>query len=92
MVFDNLFKQGYVLSPSRLLCRVNIIFYQVLTSENGYQNFLFSTKDENSELKAIDFGLSDFVKPGMFCVHFCTLHVMWYIGYRLSFDFIVLYR
>lgn len=29
------------------------------------QNFLFTTKDESSELKAIDFGLSDFVKPGL---------------------------
>lgn len=28
------------------------------------QNFLFTTKEENSLLKAIDFGLSDFVKPG----------------------------
>ncbi|AES94744.1 putative protein kinase CAMK-CDPK family [Medicago truncatula] len=26
------------------------------------ENFLFASKDENSELKAIDFGLSDFVK------------------------------
>jgi hypothetical protein len=29
-----------------------------------FQNFLFSSKDENSPLKVIDFGLSDFVKPG----------------------------
>lgn len=28
------------------------------------QNFLFVSKDENSTLKAIDFGLSDYVKPG----------------------------
>ncbi|GMP28066.1 hypothetical protein CsSME_00003762 [Camellia sinensis var. sinensis] len=27
------------------------------------QNFLFASKDEDSQLKAIDFGLSDFVKP-----------------------------
>ncbi|KAJ4965464.1 hypothetical protein NE237_017313 [Protea cynaroides] len=27
------------------------------------ENFLFTCKDENSPLKAIDFGLSDFVKP-----------------------------
>ncbi|MBA0620208.1 hypothetical protein Godav_005968, partial [Gossypium davidsonii] len=27
------------------------------------ENFLFTSKDENSQLKAIDFGLSDFVKP-----------------------------
>jgi len=28
------------------------------------QNFLFTSTDENSPLKAIDFGLSDYVKPG----------------------------
>lgn len=27
------------------------------------ENFLFTSKDENSQLKAIDFGLSEFVKP-----------------------------
>jgi len=27
------------------------------------QNFLFISKDEQAQLKAIDFGLSDFVKP-----------------------------
>ncbi|KAI4298434.1 hypothetical protein L6164_031995 [Bauhinia variegata] len=27
------------------------------------ENFLYCSKDENSQLKAIDFGLSDFVKP-----------------------------
>lgn len=32
------------------------------------QNFLFSSKDEDSQLKAIDFGLSDFVKPGWLTV------------------------
>lgn len=30
------------------------------------QNFLYTSKDESSQLKAIDFGLSDFVKPGLF--------------------------
>jgi hypothetical protein len=30
-----------------------------------FQNFLFTSKEENSNLKAIDFGLSDFVKPGI---------------------------
>lgn len=29
-----------------------------------YQNFLFTTRDEDAPLKIIDFGLSDFVKPG----------------------------
>lgn len=30
-----------------------------------FQNFLYLTKEENSPLKAIDFGLSDYVKPGL---------------------------
>lgn len=35
------------------------------------QNFLFSSEDENSTLKAIDFGLSDYVKPGLaYCLHY----------------------
>lgn len=28
------------------------------------QNFLFVSKDEDAVMKAIDFGLSDFVRPG----------------------------
>lgn len=31
----------------------------------SFQNFLYAKKDESSELKAIDFGLSDFVRPGL---------------------------
>ena len=30
------------------------------------QNFLFTSKDEHVDLKAIDFGLSDFVNPSVF--------------------------
>jgi hypothetical protein len=37
------------------------------------QNFLFTSKDESSDLKAIDFGLSDFVKPGWFYRLFLNL-------------------
>ncbi|XP_042458515.1 uracil-DNA glycosylase, mitochondrial-like [Zingiber officinale] len=29
------------------------------------ENFLFTTRDENAQMKLIDFGLSDFVKPGI---------------------------
>lgn len=29
-----------------------------------WQNFLFSTRDEDAPLKVIDFGLSDFIRPG----------------------------
>ena len=30
------------------------------------QNFLFKSTKEDSPLKATDFGLSDYIKPGMF--------------------------
>lgn len=30
------------------------------------QNFLFATKDEDAPMKVIDFGLSDFIRPGTF--------------------------
>lgn len=33
------------------------------------QNFLYTSKEDHSLLKAIDFGLSDFVKPGLFSLH-----------------------
>ncbi|XP_023522646.1 CDPK-related kinase 2-like [Cucurbita pepo subsp. pepo] len=46
------------------------------------ENFLFVKKDENTGLKVIDFGLSDFVKPGknfwslcMFLALFCSLNI-----------------
>lgn len=29
-----------------------------------WQNFLFTKRDENAPLKVIDFGLSDFIRPG----------------------------
>lgn len=33
------------------------------------ENFLFANKKENSPIKAIDFGLSVFFKPGMCITH-----------------------
>jgi len=51
-----------------LILLVFFIVYFIMTSKNYntfFQNFLFTSKDENSHLKAIDFGLSDFVKPGI---------------------------
>ncbi|XP_068636522.1 CDPK-related kinase 5-like isoform X1 [Aristolochia californica] len=41
------------------------------------ENFLFMLKDENSQMKAIDFGLSDFVKPGLFCLAVILLLGKW---------------
>jgi serine/threonine protein kinase len=49
------------------------------------QNFLFASADENSELKAIDFGLSDFVKLGM--LGFLLQVYVAYLGHALFFDF-----
>ncbi|KAL2952520.1 hypothetical protein AAZX31_19G115800 [Glycine max] len=38
------------------------------------ENFLYISKDENSTLKVIDFGLSDYVKPGMaYCMSIFSL-------------------
>jgi hypothetical protein len=63
----------YYFSPIFFLCgHILILVFSfvgaIMVSENiipFFQNFLFTSKDENSHLKAIDFGLSDFVKPGM---------------------------
>uniref|UniRef100_A0A0D9X1K7 Protein kinase domain-containing protein n=1 Tax=Leersia perrieri TaxID=77586 RepID=A0A0D9X1K7_9ORYZ len=41
-------------------CHIQGVVHRDLKPE---VNFLFTSKDENSQLKAIDFGLSDFVKP-----------------------------
>ncbi|KAG2638414.1 CDPK-related kinase 5-like [Panicum virgatum] len=40
-------------------CHIQGVVHRDLKPEN----FLFTSKDENAHLKAIDFGLSDFVKP-----------------------------
>ncbi|KAL3033782.1 hypothetical protein AAZX31_02G155400 [Glycine max] len=47
-------------------CHLQGVVHRDLKPENiGFmlQNFLFTSKDDNSSLKAIDFGLSDYVKP-----------------------------
>ncbi|KAK4347867.1 hypothetical protein RND71_034206 [Anisodus tanguticus] len=47
-------------------CHLQGVVHRDLKSEN----FLFMSKDEIAQLKAIDFGLSDFVKPGSSnCAH-----------------------
>ena len=43
------------------MCHANGVMHRDLKPEN----FLFANKKENSALKAIDFGLSIFFKPGM---------------------------
>ena len=49
------------------------------------QNFLFSTKDEASPMKVIDFGLSDFVRPGKLGRQIC-LDVLIDCFIRLNFS------
>lgn len=44
------------------LCHMHGVMHRDLKPEN----FLFANKKETSLLKAIDFGLSVFFKPGMF--------------------------
>lgn len=46
------------------LCHKHGVIHRDLKPEN----FLFANKKENSPLKAIDFGLSIFFKPGKFCL------------------------
>lgn len=48
---------------------------------------MFASKDENSELKAIDFGLSDFVKLGMLGSLSRIFHAIYYHGDALFSDF-----
>lgn len=50
------------------------------------ENFLFANKKENSPLKAIDFGLSVFFKPGMASTFTNTLHlfILTFVHFRLN--------
>ncbi|KAG6498840.1 hypothetical protein ZIOFF_038590 [Zingiber officinale] len=43
------------------------------------ENFLFANKDENSQMKLIDFGLSDFVKPGEHCLLTCLIESAYFL-------------
>lgn len=45
------------------------------------ENFMFVDEDEDSPLKTIDFGLSVFFKPGMFC----CIHACWFVTSYLHF-------
>ena len=51
------------------------------------ENFLFTKKEEDAPMKVIDFGLSDFIRPGNDCVCFGKKHVsflFWVGGGDLS--------
>jgi len=36
----------------------------ILCSVSIVQNFLFTSRSEDADMKLIDFGLSDFIRPG----------------------------
>jgi len=42
----------------------------VLVCFSCLQNFLFKSTKEDSPLKATDFGLSDFIRPGVFLIYY----------------------
>ncbi|KAG6519061.1 hypothetical protein ZIOFF_022550 [Zingiber officinale] len=44
-------------------CHLQGVVHRDLKPEEQLRNFLFTTRDENAQMKLIDFGLSDFVKP-----------------------------
>ncbi|KAG6532513.1 hypothetical protein ZIOFF_006359 [Zingiber officinale] len=45
-------------------CHLQGVVHRDLKPEEKLRNFIFTTRDENAQMKLIDFGLSDFVKPG----------------------------
>ncbi|KAG6489969.1 hypothetical protein ZIOFF_051251 [Zingiber officinale] len=49
-------------------CHLQGVVHRDLKPEEQLRNFLFTTRDENAQMKLIDFGLSDFVKPGHSCI------------------------
>lgn len=59
---------GYlVLEGKNVGCIMSFVCVSILNNKTPricLQNFLFKFDGDNSELKAIDFGLSDYVKPG----------------------------
>ncbi|KAG6477863.1 hypothetical protein ZIOFF_061295 [Zingiber officinale] len=48
------------------------------------ENFLFTTKDENAPMKIIDFGLSDFIRPGALLVEFHVINCGVFSDERLN--------
>ena len=51
-----------------------------------YQNFLYTAKDESSPLKAIDFGLSDFARPGQFFFNSTVAFIISSSHYGIGFN------
>lgn len=70
-LFDRIIAKGYYSeSAAASICRaiVNVVnichFMGVIHRDLKPENFLFATKHEGAMLKAIDFGLSDFIEEG----------------------------
>ncbi|KAG6472547.1 hypothetical protein ZIOFF_070013 [Zingiber officinale] len=49
-------------------CHLQGVVHCDLKPEEQLRHFLFTTRDENAQMKLIDFGLSNFVKPGEHCL------------------------
>jgi hypothetical protein len=69
----------------RIIYFVSCYIVLLLIKKVGFllQNFLFSSEDENSTLKAIDFGLSDYVKPGLaYCIRYIFVDFIHQINHK----------
>lgn len=78
-LFDRIIAKGhYSECTAASLCRQIVTVVHnchsmgVMHRDLKPENFLFSSTDENSPLKATDFGLSVFFKPGL-CESFCSV-------------------
>lgn len=60
----------------------NLSFFFFLLPSSPLQNFLFKSTEEDSSLKATDFGFSDFIKPGK-CFKLLSLLRMTYMEMTL---------
>jgi len=56
------------------------------------ENFLFANKKETAALKAIDFGLSVFFKPGKHFGCRLYLHYFWFHWFAICWKVVILYR
>ena len=89
-LFDRIIAKGhYSESTAASLCRQIVTVVHnchsmgVMHRDLKPENFLFLSTDENSPLKATDFGLSVFFKPGL-CESFCSVFFSFFLSFFLS--------
>lgn len=65
---------GEPLSPNNFLMLLMVVFLLsfslMLIELPVLQNFLFTSRREDADMKLIDFGLSDFIRPGNYHIKF----------------------